>query len=199
MGETCDRPRCPNDCTELSAESCVAGQCKCKESYFGSECEHRRCHGRGTHNGTALAPCVCEEAYEGDDCEGVSHGIVLNGSQYCREGFGGADCAYLTISRANSTISSAAGESNARHGGCMFIGAILWRSARDPSEISELRSEISELRLALEAARVVAGSAEVAVAAALRAQNDAERKAAEATKARRRRLRQRPRRRPRRE
>jgi hypothetical protein len=63
--------------------------------------------------------------YEGDDCEGVSHGIVLNGSQYCREGFGGADCAYLTISRANSTISSAAGESNARHGGCMFIGAIL--------------------------------------------------------------------------
>ena len=125
MGETCDRPRCPNDCTELSAESCVAGQCKCKESYFGSECEHRRCHGRGTHNGTALAPCVCEEAYEGDDCEGVSHGIVLNGSQYCREGFGGADCAYLTISRANSTISSAAGESNARHGGCMFIGAIL--------------------------------------------------------------------------
>ena len=97
MGEACDRPRCPNDCTELSrAESCVAGQCKCKESYFGSECEHRRCHGRGTHNGTALAPCVCEEAYEGDDCEGVSHGIVLNGSQYCREGFGGADCAYLT-------------------------------------------------------------------------------------------------------
>ena len=85
MGEACDRPRCPNDCTELSrAESCVAGQCKCKESYFGSECEHRRCHGRGTHNGTALAPCVCEEAYEGDDCEGVSHGIVLNGSQYCR-------------------------------------------------------------------------------------------------------------------
>jgi hypothetical protein len=53
-------------------------------SYFGSECEHRRCHGRATHNGTALAPCVWEEAYEGDDCEGVSHGIVLNGSQYCR-------------------------------------------------------------------------------------------------------------------
>jgi len=39
MGEACDRPRCPNDGTELIVESCVAGQCKSKQSYFGSECE----------------------------------------------------------------------------------------------------------------------------------------------------------------
>ncbi len=42
MGEACDRPRCPNDGTELSAESCGAGQCKSKESYIAMRASRRR-------------------------------------------------------------------------------------------------------------------------------------------------------------
>jgi hypothetical protein len=62
---------------------------------------------------------------------------------------GGADCAYLTISRVTLTTFAAAGESNTRHGGCMFIGAIrrrLLHGIRRRSRSSGRRSRSGEGR-----------------------------------------------------
>ena len=61
MGEACDRPRCPNDGTELSAESCGAGQCKSKESYIAMRASRRRerrsdASGMRRGGGAATAP-----------------------------------------------------------------------------------------------------------------------------------------------
>jgi len=74
IGEMCDQPQCPDDCSGNGL--CVSGKCKCHDGWHGHSCEELRCP---------------------NDCSG--NGYCFEGECMCNESWGGANCATLIQTR----------------------------------------------------------------------------------------------------
>ena len=104
-GASCERRRCPNDCSARGICDLGTGQCQCLAGFAGAACERKGCpsgcsgHGRCDE---ATGACACQLGWQGPDCAAIScpsncsdHGScdALTGACVCEEGWGGADCA----------------------------------------------------------------------------------------------------------
>lgn len=67
LGESCDTPRCENDCNSQGV--CVRGKCICSEAFVGTSCQMKRCPNDCSGNGYCQqGECQCLEHATGPSC-----------------------------------------------------------------------------------------------------------------------------------
>ena len=112
-GEQCELKTCPNSCSQQGVCDTSTGSCQCSQGYGGNDCSERVCtdpvcggHGKCKElSDNQGHMCMCDDNHFGLGCENktcASHhecsppnGICVDGSCFCREGWGSADCSVV--------------------------------------------------------------------------------------------------------